>query len=91
MPTDTTNPLAAAERATEQVREFGERAAGAGRALGQLALDTYEQAVRSLVEFEQQAADAAPVEWMKAAIGAHASLVGDLNAAYLRAARSALD
>jgi hypothetical protein len=89
--TDTTSAFAAAERTAEQVREYGQRAAGTGRAIGQLALDSYEQAVKSLVEFEQKAADAAPVEWIKEALGAHASFVGDVNAWYVRAARSSLD
>ena len=86
-----TYPFESPEKATEQVREFAERAAGTGRAFGQLALDTYEQAVNTLVEFENKAAEAAPVDWVKTAIGAHASFVNDLTGAYVKAARSALD
>ena len=82
--------FAAAQQATEQVREFGERATGAGRAFGQLALDTYEQAVNTYVEFEQKAAEVAPFDWAKAALAAHASFVEEINSAYLRAARSVL-
>jgi hypothetical protein len=82
---------AATQDATDQVRQWGERATGTGRAFGQLALDSYEQAVASFVEFEQRAADAAPFDWAKAAIGAHASFIENLNAAYVRAARAVLD
>jgi hypothetical protein len=82
---------AGAEKATEQVREFTERFAGSGRAFGQLALDNYEQAVNTFIEFETKAAEAAPVEWVKAALGAHASFVGDVTGAYVKAARSALE
>ncbi len=83
--------MAAAQQATEQAREFGDRATGAGRAFGQLALDTYEQAVNTFVEFEQRAADAAPYDWAKTALNAHASFVEEINGAYVRIVRSVLD
>jgi hypothetical protein len=83
--------FAAAQQATDQVRQFGERATGAGRAFGQLALDTYEQAVNTYIEFEQKAAEAAPFDWAKAALSAHASFIGELNGAYVKAARAVLD
>jgi hypothetical protein len=86
-----TYPFETPEKATEQAREFAERAAGSSKAFGQLAIDTYEQAVNTLVEFENKAAEAAPVDWVKSAIGAHASFVNDLSGAYVKAVRSALD
>ena len=75
----------------ENAREFGERAAHTGRAFGQLALDNYERGVTTLVEFEQRAAEAAPADWIKTAIGAHAAFVQDINGAYIKAVRAALD
>ncbi len=81
----------AGERATQQVREFGEQAAASGRSFTHLALDTYEQAMASVVEFEEKAAEAAPVDWAKSAIGAHAAFVKDIAEAYVRAARTALN
>jgi hypothetical protein len=53
-------------------------------------VDAYEKAVSSVVEFEQKAAEAAPVEWVKTAVGAHASFLQDVNAAYVKAARVVL-
>ena len=53
-------------------------------------LDVYEQAVDGFVQAEQQAAEAAPVDWLKTAVSAHATFVQDLNAAYLKAARELL-
>ena len=61
------------------------------RELSQLALDTYARAVASVVEFEQKAAEAAPVEWIKTVIDAHAAFVKDVNDAYLKAVRVTLD
>ena len=76
--------------AGEQVREYGERATESTKAFGRQAIDAYEQIVKSAVDFEKAAADAAPVEWVKTAIGAHASFVSDVNAAYVGAARTLL-
>jgi hypothetical protein len=86
----TNDTFATAQQATDQVRQFGERATDAGKAFGQLALDTYEQAVATLIDLEHKAADAVPVEWVKSAINAHASFVEDTSAAYVRVARSVL-
>jgi hypothetical protein len=77
--------------ATARVREAGVRTIDASRTFGQLALDAYEETAKGLIEFEQRAGEAAPVDWMKAAIGAHVSFVQDVNAAYLKAARNLLD
>jgi hypothetical protein len=90
MTTTTSAPFEQAQRATEQVRDFNERVAGTSRAFGQLALDTYEQAVANFVGLEHKAAEAAPVDWVKSAISAHATLVEDLAGAYVRALREAL-
>jgi len=76
--------------AGEQVREYGERATETTKVFGRQAIDAYEQVVKSAVEFERAAADAAPAEWLKTAIGAHASFVADVNAAYVGAVRSVL-
>ena len=68
-----------------------EQATETTRAFGRQAIDAYEQVVKSAVDFERAAADAAPADWIKTAIGAHASFVADVNAAYLGAVRSLLN
>jgi hypothetical protein len=70
----------ATERATQQMREFSG-----------LALDTYERTIASVVEFEQKAAEAAPVEWIKTVLDTHATFVKDVTDAYVKAVRVALD
>jgi hypothetical protein len=75
----------------EQVRQFGEQATETTRALSRQFVDAYERAVTSVVDVERAAAAAAPVDWVKTALGAHASFVADLNAAYVSAARSVLN
>jgi hypothetical protein len=75
----------------DQVREYSERATESSRAFGRQAIDAYEKAVQSAVEFERATADAAPADWIKTAISAHASFVADVNAAYVGAVRSVLN
>jgi hypothetical protein len=82
----TENPFAGGE----QVREYGERATETSKVFGRQAIDAYEQVVKSAVDFEKAAADAAPADWIKTAIGAHASFVADVNAAYVGAVRTLL-
>jgi hypothetical protein len=76
--------------AGEQVREYGERATETSKVFGRQAIDAYEQVVKSAVEFEKATAEAAPADWIKTAIGAHASFVQDVNAAYVGAVRTLL-
>ena len=75
---------------SEQVREYGERATETTKVFGRQAIDAYAQVVKSAIEFEQAAADAAPADWIKTAIGTHAKFVSDVNAAYVGAARTLL-
>jgi hypothetical protein len=75
---------------TDQAREYNERATETTRAFGRQAIDAYEQVVKSAVDFERAAAEAAPADWIKTAVGAHASFVADVNAAYVGAVRSLL-
>jgi hypothetical protein len=82
----TENPFAGGE----QVREYGERATETSKVFGRQAIDAYEQVVKSAVDFEKATADAAPADWIKTAIGAHASFVQDVNAAYVGAVRTLL-
>jgi hypothetical protein len=58
------------------------------RVFGRQAIEAYERIVQSTVDFERAAADAAPADWLKTAIGAHAAFVSDVNAAYVGALRS---
>jgi hypothetical protein len=80
-----------ANTAIDQTRRFGDQTADTNREFGRLMLNSYERAVNTFVELEKQAAEAVPVDWMRATISAHASFVGDLNRSYLRSMHSVLD
>lgn len=77
--------------ATEQAREFGDRVSETGRLFGRQTIDAYERAINNAVEFERAAAAVAPAEWLRTALGAHATFVADVNAAYVGALRSVID
>jgi hypothetical protein len=61
-----------------------------GKALGKLAIDTYERGVTDVVAFEKDAAKIAPYPWAKSALTLHAGLLEDIGAAYVRTARAAM-
>lgn len=73
-----------------ELNETATQAFGTGKELGRRALEMYEQAVDGFVQAEQQVAEAAPLDWVKTAVGAHATFVHEVNAAYLKAAREVL-
>jgi hypothetical protein len=73
-----------------EINETAEQAFGTGKELSRKALEVYEQAVDGFVQAEQQVAEAAPVDWVKTAVGAHATFIHEVNAAYLKAAREIL-
>jgi hypothetical protein len=61
-----------------------------GKALGKLAIDTYERGVTDVVAFEKDAAKIAPYPWAKSALTLHAGLLEDIGAAYVKTARAAM-
>jgi hypothetical protein len=85
--TEPTVPNEAFTAATEAT----ERASQQLKDLGSLALDSYERTIASVVEFEQKAAEAAPVEWIKTVLDTHAAFVKDVADAYVKFVRVALD
>jgi hypothetical protein len=76
---------------TEQIREYGQRATETTQTFGRQAVDAYEKAVNSAVEFERATAGTASPDLIKSVVGAHAQFVADVNAAYVGAVRSLLN
>jgi hypothetical protein len=90
MTNPATTDSTAMDKTTTQLREFGDRTIKAGREVCNLILNTYENTVASLVEFEQRAAEAANNDWVKVSITAHAGFLKNINVAYINAVRAAL-
>jgi len=84
------NMTAAGEEAVQRIRELTERFIESAKAAGNQSLDAYEQSLRTLVEFQEQAAGASQLDWVSNIAAAHAKFVSDVSAAYVSAARSML-
>lgn len=93
----TENPLgtpfgdsAAVEAAIERIRELNERLIATSKSAGLVALDAYEKALKSMVDFEEQVASASQLDWVSAVAATHAKFVQDVSSAYINAARETL-
>ena len=78
------------EAATERIRELNEKVLEAAKQTGTMSLDAYEQAVNSLLDFSQKAADSTKVEWVSALMTSQASVITEVTNAYTKAARDLL-
>jgi len=78
------------EATVTRVRELNERLIESSKAAGTTALDAYERALKSLVDFEEKVAGASQLEWVSALAQMHAGFVRDVSSAYTKAARELL-
>jgi len=78
------------EEAAQRIRELNERLIESSKAAGSTTLDAYENALMTLVDFEERVADASPLQWVSALAHAHAAFVRDISAAYTKAAHDLL-
>ena len=74
--------------AAQRIRELNEQILTAAKQAGGEALDAYEKALQSLVDFEQKAAGGTQLEWVAAVANAHAQFISQVSAAFLKAART---
>jgi len=86
MPFDT----AAYEAAATRIRALNEQMLVGSKAAGLAAVDAYEKALTSLVDFEKKVAGAGQIEWVSAIASTHATFVSEVSAAYAKAARATL-
>jgi hypothetical protein len=98
MPTKTADhtatPLgvdpAAYEETAKRIRDLNERLIDSSKAAGLTTLDSYEKALKSLLDFEQKVAGASQLDWVSAIASTYAMFVQDVSAAYTKAARDLL-
>jgi hypothetical protein len=90
----TSTPLgvdtAALDDAARRIRDLNERLIESSKAAGLTALDAYEKALKSLVDFEQKVAGASQLDWVSALAETYATFVQDVSSAYTKAARDLL-
>jgi hypothetical protein len=75
---------------TERVRDLNEKVLTAAKQTGEATLDTYEQAVATVLDFSQKAADATKVDWFSALAKSQASIISEFTNTYTKAARDLL-
>lgn len=78
------------EATVGRIREFNEKLIETSKASGNVALDSYEKALRSMLDFQMQMANASQVEWLNTLATTQVQFVQDLSDAYTRAARELL-
>ena len=84
------NVTAATDEAVQRIRELTERFIESAKAAGNQSLDAYEQSLRTLVEFQERAADASHMDWVSSVATAQAKFLQDVTNAYVSAARTML-
>ena len=82
--------LPSAEEATKRIRDLNERLIESSKSAGKVALDAYEKALQSLVDFEDKAASDSQLEWVSALATTHAKFVAEMSSSYTEAARQLL-
>lgn len=80
----------AAEEAITRIREINENMIQAAKEAGQASLDAYENALKSLVDFQTQIADSSQIEWVSTLANMQAKFVQDISNFYVNAARDML-
>jgi hypothetical protein len=78
------------EAATERVRELNDKVLTAAKQTGNRSLDTYEQTVRTVLDFGQKVADSTKVEQISELAKSQASIIAEVTNAYTQAARELL-
>ncbi len=79
-----------ADDAVQRIRELNERVIEAARTGGTAYLDAYEQALKSMADYQQQMADASPVDWIQRVVETQAEFTREVGRLYASAARSFL-
>jgi hypothetical protein len=80
MPTQT--PVKETQAAAERIRELNEQALELGKKAGLRFLEAYEANVKSYADYQDNVADAAPVEWVATAARAQANLTREITRVY---------
>jgi hypothetical protein len=78
------------EETTQRIRDLNERLIESTKSAGLVTLDAYENALQSMVEFEEKVASASQLDWVSALATTHAKFIGDVSASYTKAARELL-
>ena len=75
------------EELATRTRELNERIIAAGKQAGETYLKTYERALASIADLQEEVGKASPYEWVTTVANAQARFTRDLAEAYTSAGR----
>jgi hypothetical protein len=79
-----------ADDAAERIRQLNEQVIEAARAGGTAYLEAYENALKSIADYQQGLAEASPVDWITRVVEAQATFTREVGRFYASAARDFL-
>jgi hypothetical protein len=81
---DTTD---AAKETVERIRELNERIIDSARKAGSSYLDIYERTLGTIAGYQEELANATPIDWLQRVIDAQATFTREIGTLYASTAR----
>jgi hypothetical protein len=81
---------ASVEETIKRIEEMNQRLIESSKSAGRVALDAYEKALQSMLDFQEKVAGASQLDWVSALAATHAQFISDVSAAYIKATRETL-
>jgi hypothetical protein len=81
---------ASVEETIKRIEEMNQRMIDSSKSAGRVALDAYEKALQSMLDFQEKVAGASQLDWVSALAATHAQFISDVSAAYIKATRETL-
>lgn len=78
------------EETADRIRAINEKIIEATKSSGDAWLEAYEKSLKSMLDFENQAAEATQNEWVTSLAKAHTELIANITSTYSNAVRDAL-
>jgi hypothetical protein len=79
-----------AQETVDRIRDLNERIVENARRAGNTYLDAYERALSTIAGYQESAAKATPIDWMKSVLEAQANFTREFGDFYASTAREAL-
>jgi hypothetical protein len=83
----TQDPIDAAKQTVERIRELNERIIDCAREAGSSYLDVYERTLGTIAGYQEELANATPVDWLQRVIDAQAAFTREIATLYASTAR----
>jgi len=81
---------ATVDETVKRIKDMNERMIESSKSAGRFALDAYEKALQSMLDFQEKVAGSSQLDWVSALANTHAQFIKDVSAAYIKASRETL-